>query len=247
MLDATAAAAHFLGSLAQAREEQTPYRHWLLENMLPGAMVRDIIALPVAPPVVEDTLGRRETHNSTRWFFSVEQQKQFPVCRELAEALQSHEVVETLERTCAVNLKGSSLRIEYCLDTDGFWLEPHTDIGAKFFTMLIYLTELRAGRELGHGHLRLPRRACRRSTLHPQSWADLHPRRRYLARLRQAQDHRGPALTDRELRDRGMARPARAGLPRNASGVTRHTRAMVFSAITSGGGCSPISVSWKRR
>ncbi len=48
MLDATGTAAHFLGSLGQAREEQTPYRHWLLENMLPDAMVRDIVALPVA-------------------------------------------------------------------------------------------------------------------------------------------------------------------------------------------------------
>ena len=39
-----------------------------------------------------------------------------------------------------MRLTGASLRIEYCLDTDGFWLEPHTDIGAKLFTMLIYLS-----------------------------------------------------------------------------------------------------------
>ena len=38
-------------------------------------------------------------------------------------------------------LGGSFLRIEYCLDTDGFWLEPHTDIGAKLFTMLVYLSD----------------------------------------------------------------------------------------------------------
>jgi hypothetical protein len=38
-------------------------------------------------------------------------------------------------------LGGSSLRIEYCLDTDGFWLEPHTDNGAKLYTMLIYLSD----------------------------------------------------------------------------------------------------------
>ena len=149
MLDATGAAAHFLGSLAQAHEEQAPYRHWLLENMLPDAMVRNIVALPVAPPAIEDTLGRRETHNSTRSFFAPPEQALYPACRDLAAALQSCEVVETLERTCAVNLKGSSLRIEYCLDTDGFWLEPHTDIGAKFFTMLIYLTDSAPGENWG--------------------------------------------------------------------------------------------------
>ncbi|MBB5372009.1 2OG-Fe(II) oxygenase [Acidocella aromatica] len=149
MLDATTTAAHFLGSLAQGQEKQSPYRHWLLDNMLPSRMVDDIVALPVAPPAIEDTQGRRETHNSKRWFFGVEQQQQFPVCHDLAEALQSHEVVHTLERRCAVNLKGSSLRIEYCLDTDGFWLEPHTDIGAKFFTMLIYLTDSAPGENWG--------------------------------------------------------------------------------------------------
>ena len=32
---------------------------------------------------------------------------------------------------------------------DGFWLEPHTDIGAKFFTMLIYLNDPPAGEDWG--------------------------------------------------------------------------------------------------
>src|SRR5439155_25833684 len=33
------------------------------------------------------------------------------------------------------------LRLEYAQDVDGFWLEPHTDLGVKKFTCLIYLTE----------------------------------------------------------------------------------------------------------
>ena len=57
-----------------------------------------------------------------------------------ASALQSERVVARLERLCDVDLRERYLRIEYCLDTDGFWLEPHTDIGAKLFTMLIYLS-----------------------------------------------------------------------------------------------------------
>ena len=46
-----------------------------------------------------------------------------------------------MEDVCGRRLTDASLRIEYCLDTDGFWLEPHTDIGAKLFTMLIYLSD----------------------------------------------------------------------------------------------------------
>ena len=33
------------------------------------------------------------------------------------------------------------LRLEYALDIDGFWLEPHTDLGVKKFTCLIYLSD----------------------------------------------------------------------------------------------------------
>jgi hypothetical protein len=33
------------------------------------------------------------------------------------------------------------LRLEYALDVDGFWLEPHTDLGVKKFTCLIYLSD----------------------------------------------------------------------------------------------------------
>jgi hypothetical protein len=36
-----------------------------------------------------------------------------------------------------------------CRDTDGFWLEPHTDIGAKRFTLLIYLSRGPGAEELG--------------------------------------------------------------------------------------------------
>jgi hypothetical protein len=62
------------------------------------------------------------------------------VCDQLTTALQSPFAVRHIERNCGSCLSGLSLRIEYCLDTDGFWLEPHTDIGAKRFTMLIYLS-----------------------------------------------------------------------------------------------------------
>lgn len=149
MLDSTTVAAHFLDSLAQAQLAPLPYKHWFLSNMLPADVVKDIVALPVAPAAIEDTQGRRETHNSERRFFGTAEQAQFPACKSLAEALQSPEVVRALQATCGVSLAGSSLRIEYCLDTDGFWLEPHTDIGAKFFTMLIYLVDSPADEEWG--------------------------------------------------------------------------------------------------
>jgi len=49
-------------------------------------------------------------------------------------------VVGALERACGHSLKGTYLRIEYCQDTDGFWLAPHTDISAKRLTLQVALS-----------------------------------------------------------------------------------------------------------
>ena len=133
-------AANFLSSLDHSDSITYPFRHWLLNRVLPEQTCRAIDALHVSPPRITDTLGKRETHNSTRLFFGVPQRRAHSVCDAVATALQSDPVVSYLQRLCDVVLQGSFLRIEYCLDTDGFWLEPHTDIGAKLFTMLIYLS-----------------------------------------------------------------------------------------------------------
>ncbi len=127
--------------LDRAQRGETPFRHWLMRDMLPAATCEAIDALPVRPPNIGETLGKRETHNSSRLFFGVEQRACYAVCNDIAEALQCADVVRRLESLCQVRLAASSLRIEYCLDTDGFWLEPHTDIGAKLFTMLVYLSD----------------------------------------------------------------------------------------------------------
>ena len=57
----------------------------------------------------------------------------------LARVFHSREVADALKQATGAPLTGTSLRIEYCQDSDGFWLEPHTDIGVKKFTMLVYL------------------------------------------------------------------------------------------------------------
>lgn len=141
MRDHAPIAEHFLGCLNRSVTGTHPFRFWLLESILPDATCRGIDELNVAPPAIADTLGRRETNNSSRLFFGRTQQADFPVCRNLAAALQDTAVIRRLEALCDVTLTGGFLRIEYCLDTDGFWLEPHTDIGAKLFTMLIYLSD----------------------------------------------------------------------------------------------------------
>ena len=98
-------------------------------------------ALPFAVPDMVGIAGRRESINSQRSFFGAGQRARFPVCDALAQAFQAPATVGQLQRLCGTPLQGGFLRLEYCQDTDGFWLEPHTDIGAKLFTMLVYLSE----------------------------------------------------------------------------------------------------------
>ncbi len=140
MLEPDAIAASLIDSFERAEFSAKPFRHWLPKAMLPQDVALAIDALPVEAPQIDDTAGKRETHNSTRTFFGKEARAENEVCDALAHALQDAETVATLERITGAPISQGHLRIEYCLDTDGFWLEPHTDIGAKLFTMLIYLS-----------------------------------------------------------------------------------------------------------
>ena len=132
---------HIRRAIRTGYSSNEPYPHWLLRDVLPMDLAREVIALPFTPPAIDDTRGKRETHNTSRIFVSEETQARHKACEDLAESFQDEATVALLEDVCGRNLEGSSLRIEYCLDTDGFWLEPHTDIGVKRFTMLIYLSD----------------------------------------------------------------------------------------------------------
>lgn len=137
-----ATARQFLGCLERCNHVTHPFDYWLLTDPLPDAMCDEIAGLPFAPPTTPDfTAGRRETNNSTRVYFSPENQARFPVCRELADAFRHPSVIEAIEDTTGTSLAKGHLRIEYCQDQDGFWLEPHLDISVKLFTMLVYLSD----------------------------------------------------------------------------------------------------------
>ena len=135
-----AAGAHLRHALIASRREDTPFRHWLVRDALPATLWPLLLALPFTPPRIGETAGKRETHNASRLFVTEESRAQLPACNALAEAFQDEATVALIGDLCGIDLTGSFLRVECCLDTDGFWLEPHTDIGAKRFTMLIYLS-----------------------------------------------------------------------------------------------------------
>jgi hypothetical protein len=127
-------------ALLTAEARDVPFRHWLLSDVLPPRLADNLVAVPFTASAIADTKGRRETHNGLRQFITPSAREAFPACAMLAASLQDRATTALLGAVCARSLAGSYLRIEYCLDTAGFWLEPHTDIAAKLLTMLIYLS-----------------------------------------------------------------------------------------------------------
>jgi len=148
-LTETAVSEKFLNSLHHADPSTNPYPHWLLNHCLPEDVADELIALPIQPARIGDTKGRRETNNDSRIHFGAEYQRQYKVIESLARVFQSKRIVDELKAVTGAPLTGTSLRIEYCQDTEGFWLEPHTDIGVKKFTMLIYLNREPEGADWG--------------------------------------------------------------------------------------------------
>jgi len=139
MFDAHQIQQAFLACLRNSQRDDTPYPHWLLANCLPAEVADALTSLPFKPADIEDTQGRRETNNDKRIHFGEENRTRHPVMEAISEAFQDKATVDALKALTGAPIDGTSLRVEYCQDTGNFWLEPHTDIGVKKFTMLIYL------------------------------------------------------------------------------------------------------------
>ena len=139
-ISADAIIATLLDSFHRSTHRKTPYAHWLLNGCLPQEALEATLALPFEAPSLGGISGKREVHNATRKYFDTENRAKFPIVRALADALQDQLVTDAVQSVFDTRLDGAYLRIEYAQDTDGFWLEPHTDLGVKLFTFLLYLS-----------------------------------------------------------------------------------------------------------
>lgn len=136
-------------SMATSERSPRPYPHWFLTRCLPPDVADEITNLPFPAPALGGVSGKRELHNGTRKYFDLENRAVYPVVEGFAQAFQSRRVTELVQRHFGTKLVGTYLRLEYAQDTNGFWLEPHTDLGVKVFTMLLYLSTDKSHADLG--------------------------------------------------------------------------------------------------
>ncbi len=130
-----------LESIAASQRNTSPYRHWFLEHCLPEEAVDAVLGLPFEAPSLDGISGKRELHNATRTYFDQPNMQRYTVCKAFNDAFQDQRLTGHIESFFGTDLKGSYLRVEYAQDTGGFWLEPHTDLGVKLFTMLLYMSK----------------------------------------------------------------------------------------------------------
>ncbi len=154
MLDTpSVTAADIIGSFCASIDKRAsfaePYPHYMIDNLLPANVAAELSDLPFSAPALEGVSGRRELHNDQRSYFDAAAMAQFPVMRPIAEALQTTHVARAIHAAFNAPIDDTYLRLEYAVDTDGFWLEPHTDLGVKKFTCLIYLSDGPGHDELG--------------------------------------------------------------------------------------------------
>lgn len=141
--------ATFRASIEGRQSFTAPYPHHLIESVLPAHVAKELNELPISAPKLDGLSGRRELHNDERSYFDEDAMARFPVMRVIAEALQSRELTGLIAKAFGAPIDDTYLRLEYAVDTDGFWLEPHTDLGVKKFTCLIYLSDEPGHEDLG--------------------------------------------------------------------------------------------------
>ncbi|MCP1215428.1 2OG-Fe(II) oxygenase [Acetobacter orientalis] len=138
----TGAVSAFTQMLAATPAVSHPYQHWMMGEVLPQEACSALVAWnPGSEALAGDVGGRRETRNKSRVFVDKTIRAQDPRLDRLAHLFESAQVRQGFAQYCGAQLDDAALRLELCLDTDGFWLEPHTDIGAKKLTLLISLSE----------------------------------------------------------------------------------------------------------
>jgi hypothetical protein len=128
-------------SVRAADVYEEPYRHWYVNAVFPQHVYETLKDMPFPVADLAGVSGTREAHNADRVYFSGRNLDEYENCRAAAEAFQDEETVRLFSDVFGSRLKGTFVRIEYAQDTDGFWLKPHTDIGVKMFTMLIYMSD----------------------------------------------------------------------------------------------------------
>lgn len=141
---------HIRNSIQQASYETYPYPHWMITDVLPTFICNSLVEWTPDPESISGEIqGRRENNNQNRVFVNSKKRHEDKGCAALADAFEAKETRDLFLKIANVDLSNTWLRLELCLDGEGFWLEPHTDIGAKKLSFLLSLSTTKGAEAWG--------------------------------------------------------------------------------------------------
>ena len=134
--------------IEKASEESSPWPWYGLSDVLDEEQVAEIRAMQFNERERMHG-GKRSDNTSVRQFVT---ENGPPGLRRLVEELLSKEVQEAIHKKIYKydgNYSGLYVRMEVLNDKDGFWLEPHCDIGEKLISCLVYVNETDEDENIG--------------------------------------------------------------------------------------------------
>ncbi len=134
-------ASFFENAWASAPLISDPYKHFIVKDLFSEDLTSDLVNIPFQEHDLNYDLGTREEFNPSRQYITPDATSKFEAAHRVSDIFLSPNVIAAIEKKGGISLKNSLLRIEYAIDKDKFWLTPHTDLGVKLFTLLIYLSE----------------------------------------------------------------------------------------------------------
>jgi len=132
-------------ALAAAQTHAEPFPYFCASALFSDEVLGHLAGFSFAGEGQQIFDGRREA-NAERAYVDPKRRADEPLLDALATAFQSKAIAGLLGRLCGTSFAGTYLRIEYAQDREGFWLEPHQDLGVKKLTLLI---ALEGSRDLG--------------------------------------------------------------------------------------------------
>ena len=130
-----------IAALANSPVQPRPFPHWQLHDVLPAPVASALVTwMPDSQFIGGNSGGQRAGRNGQRLFITPARRAASPALDHLARLFDDPHTRATFTTQCNARIEDAALRLELCLDADGFWLEPHTDIGAKRLTLLVSLS-----------------------------------------------------------------------------------------------------------
>jgi hypothetical protein len=125
-----------------------PFLHWTIINIIPTDLLLSLSLITCSTNQPYSCNGLREGTNR-RIPITVDAIATNETFANVANIFCDRLVVQSLRHTTGKSINESKLRISLCIDQQGFWLKPHTDISKKLLTIIIYINQTQKSEKLG--------------------------------------------------------------------------------------------------